>query len=60
MKKEIINYQYISEELKIMKNCYEKLINGNDYDKQMALKIKEEIEYLEKELNPLGNVNTKE
>ncbi|MGV8130697.1 MAG: hypothetical protein ACP5N7_01180 [Candidatus Pacearchaeota archaeon] len=61
MKKHVFNHDYLIEELRIMNNCYDKLIKGTDYDKEMALKIKEEIIYLEKQLNPFtANVNNKE
>ena len=45
------NREYLIKELEIFRTCYESLKNGNDYDKEMAVKIKEEIEYIEKELN---------
>ena len=48
------NRAYLIEELKIFKTCYESLKDGNEYDKLMAQKIKEEIEYIEQELNPFN------
>lgn len=45
------NREYLIKELQIFRTCYESLKNGNDYDREMAQKIKEEIEYIEKELN---------
>lgn len=60
MKKEIRNnHEYLLRELEIFRTCYQSLKNGNDYDKLMAQKIKEEIEFIEKELNPFTSGNNK-
>ena len=54
-KKKSINRDYLIDELKVLETVYASLKDGSDYDLEMAEKIKEKIQLIEKELYGTSN-----